>query len=87
MNDLETLELAQRLVRIDSVNPSLVSGAAGEAALAHFVAGVLENRDVDVELRDALPGRPNVVGRIPGTGGGPSLLLCCHLDTVSVEGM
>ena len=87
LNDLETLELAQRLVRIDSVNPSLVPGAAGEAALAHFVAGVLENRDVDVELRDALPGRPNVIGRIAGTGDGPSLLLCCHLDTVSVEGM
>ena len=87
LNDVETLELAQRLVRIDSVNPSLVPGAAGEAALAHFVAGVLENRDVDVELRDALPGRPNVIGRIPGTEDGPSLLLCCHLDTVSVEGM
>ena len=87
LNDVETLELAQRLVRIDSVNPSLVPGAAGEAARAHFVAGVLENRDVDVELRDALPGRPNVIGRIPGTEDGPSLLLCCHLDTVSVEGM
>lgn len=87
LNDSETLELAQRLVRIDSVNPSLVPGAAGEAALAHFVAGFLENRDVDVELRDASPGRPNVIARIAGTGGGPSVLLCCHLDTVSVEGM
>lgn len=87
MNDQQTIELAQRLVRIDSVNPSLVPGAEGEAALAHFVAGFLENREIDVELRDALPGRPNVIARIPGTGGGPSVLLCCHLDTVSVEGM
>ena len=87
LNDRETLELAQRLVRIDSVNPSLVPGAAGEAALAHFVAGFLENRGLDVELRDALPARPNVLARIAGTGGGPSILLCCHLDTVSVEGM
>ncbi|GMR22029.1 MAG: ArgE/DapE family deacylase [Acidobacteriota bacterium] len=87
LNDRETLELAQRLVRIDSVNPSLVPGAEGEAALAHFVAGFLENRGLDVELRDALPGRPNVLARITGKGGGPSILLCCHLDTVSVEGM
>ncbi len=87
MNDSETLELAQRLVRIDSVNPSLVPGAEGEAALAHFVAGFLENRGVDVELRDAVAGRPNVIARIAGTGGGPSVLLCCHLDTVSVDGM
>lgn len=87
LNDRETLELAQRLVRIDSVNPSLVPGAEGEAALAHFVAGFLENRDVDVELRDAQPGRPNVIARVAGTGDGPSVLLCCHLDTVSVDGM
>lgn len=87
LNDRETLELAQRLVRIDSVNPSLVPGAEGEAALAHFVAGFLENRGLEVELRDALPGRPNVVARIVGTGDGPSILLCCHLDTVSVAGM
>jgi len=87
LNDRETLELAQRLVRIDSVNPSLVPGAEGEAALAHFVAGFLENRGLDVELRDALEGRPNVLARIAGSGGGPSILLCCHLDTVSVEGM
>jgi len=30
LNDRETLELAQRLVRIDSVNPSLVPGAEGD---------------------------------------------------------
>jgi acetylornithine deacetylase len=65
----------------------LVPGAAGEAAIAHFVAGYLENRNIDVELRDASPGRPNVIARVGGTGGGPSVLLCCHLDTVSVEGM
>ncbi len=64
LNDRETVELAQRLVRIDSVNPSLVPGAEGEAALAHFVASFLENRGLDVELRDALPGRPNVMTRI-----------------------
>ena len=29
LNDRETLELAQRLVRIDSVNPSLVPGVEG----------------------------------------------------------
>ena len=57
LNDRETLELAQRLVRIDSVNPSLVPGAEGEAALAHFVAGFLENRGLDAELRHALAGR------------------------------
>lgn len=29
-------------------------------------------------------GRPNVVGRQPGAGGGRSLILCAHIDTVEV---
>ena len=87
MNDKETVELAQRLVRINSVNPNLVPGAPGESELARFVADFLDSYGIATELKEALPGRPNVVSRIPGTGNAPTLLLCCHLDTVSVEGM
>ena len=86
-NDEETIALAQRLVQIDSVNPSLVEGAAGEAEIASFIHRFLDERGIASELRDALPGRPNVIVRLPGDGTGPKLLLCCHLDTVSVEGM
>lgn len=87
MDDAQTIELAQALVRIDSVNPSLVPGAAGEAELASHVLAFLQNAGIEAGLQEAVDGRPNVVGRIPGDGDGPSLLLCCHLDTVSVEGM
>ncbi len=87
MNDEETLALAQQLVRIDSVNPSLVPGAAGEKEIAGFVAEFLKGHGVEADVEEVAPGRPNVVSTLPGTGGGPSLLLCCHLDTVSVEGM
>ena len=38
----ELVELLRRLVSIDSVNPSLVPGAVGEAGIARFVAGWLE---------------------------------------------
>jgi acetylornithine deacetylase len=38
-------------------------------------------------VRDAEPGRPNVVGVLDGREPGPALMFCGHLDTVGVEGM
>ena len=38
-------------------------------------------------MLEATPGRPSVVVRARGTGGGRTLLLCAHTDTVGVEGM
>jgi acetylornithine deacetylase len=35
-----------------------------------------------VDLWEPLPGRPNVVARLRGSGGGRSLMLCGHLDVV-----
>jgi acetylornithine deacetylase/succinyl-diaminopimelate desuccinylase family protein len=87
MNDRETLELARNLVRINSVNPRLVPGAPGEEQIALFIHQFLERHGVASEMVEAEPGRPNVVARLPGAGDGPSLLLCCHMDTVSAEGM
>ena len=80
-------ELAAELVRIDSVNPDLVPGGAGEAELARFVADWLEDAGLEVEVEEVAPGRPNVVGRARGSGGGPTLLLNAHMDTVGYEGM
>ena len=42
---------------------------------------------MDVEVYDALPGRPNVVGMADGRERGPTLMFCGHLDTVGVDGM
>lgn len=82
----ETVELLERLVAIDSTNPTLVTGGAGELEIARFVARWLEERGVEVELEELVPGRANVVGRVRGTGGGRSLLLNGHLDTVGLGG-
>jgi acetylornithine deacetylase len=80
-------DLLAQLVAIDSVNPDLVPGGAGEAALAAFVADWLRAANVEVTLEAAAPGRPNVIGVVRGTGGGRSLLLNAHTDTVGVAGM
>ncbi len=79
--------LLSDLVEIDSVNPDLVPGAAGEAAVANYVADWLARAGLEVEVEEVAPGRPNVIGVLRGSGGGRSLLLNAHMDTVGVAGM
>src|SRR5947209_15100413 len=83
----EVIALLSELVAIDSVNPSLVVGAAGEEAIARFVARWMSECRISVELTEIAPGRPNVVGRVPGRSGGRSVMLNAHMDTVGVAGM
>jgi acetylornithine deacetylase len=83
----ELHDLLADLVAIDSVNPDLVPGGAGEAELARFVGGWLERAGLEVEFDEVAPGRVNVVGRARGTGGGRSLLLNAHMDVVGVDGV
>jgi len=81
------VRLLRDLVAIDSVNPSLSSGARGEAEIARRIAGELEALGLRVEMTDVRPGRPNVVGVLEGRAPGHSLMLCGHTDTVGVSGM
>jgi len=83
----DTIELIARLVEIDSVNPALVPGGAGEGAIAAFLVEWAAANGLEAEILEATPGRPSVVVRARGRGEGGTLLLCGHTDTVNVEGM
>ena len=82
-----TISLLRDLIAIDSVNPSLVAGGAGEAGVAARAADEMRAIGLDVEITEVSPGRPNVVGVMEGSRPGPSLMFCGHLDTVGVAGM
>ena len=81
------LALLSDLVANNSVNPSLVTGAPGEAAVAEVARAFMAEAGMDVEVQEVLPGRPNVIGVLEGREPGPTVMLCGHLDTVGVEGM
>ncbi|TFD64426.1 M20/M25/M40 family metallo-hydrolase [Cryobacterium ruanii] len=76
--------ILQQLVRIDSVNPDLVPGAAGEVRIASWCGDWLRDHGFDVTVLEQTPGRPSVVGVKRGAGAGRSLMLNAHLDTVGV---
>jgi acetylornithine deacetylase len=83
----EVIELTAELVSVDSVNPTLIRGGAGEERIARLIAEWCDRAGLHVELIEAAPRRPSVVAVARGTGGGRSLMLNAHTDTVGVAGM
>jgi acetylornithine deacetylase/succinyl-diaminopimelate desuccinylase-like protein len=82
----QVIELLGAMVRIESVTPSLIPTGAGEAKVAAYMADWLAGAGADVEVLEAAPGRPNVLARLRGSGGGPTLCLNAHSDTVGYAG-
>lgn len=71
---------------IDSVNADLSASGAGELGVAKFVSNWLTAHGVPNYMDEVQPNRPNVVARLTGIGGGKSLMLNGHMDTVGVDG-
>lgn len=78
----EVIEVVSDMVRIESVTPWLIPTGSGESAVAQFIANWLKDTGAEIEIADVEPGRPNVLARLRGTGGGPTLCLNAHSDTV-----
>jgi acetylornithine deacetylase/succinyl-diaminopimelate desuccinylase-like protein len=80
--DLErrTVDLLGQLVRFDTVNPP-----GNEAPAQEWLRDLLEAAGFQCELLAAVPGRPNLVARLPGPSDGPRLCLLGHVDTVLAD--
>ena len=72
------MALAAALLRVDSTN-------GNETAVADVLAAYLADAGVQAEIVARDPERANLVARIPGTGGGPSLALVGHSDVVPAD--
>jgi acetylornithine deacetylase/succinyl-diaminopimelate desuccinylase-like protein len=76
----ETVELLQRLIRFNTVNPP-----GNEEAAQLFLRDLLAEAGWECELLSAEEGRPNLVARLRGESEGPALAMICHVDTVPAE--
>src|SRR5436309_6009537 len=83
----ELVPLLIQLVGIDSVNPSLVPGGAGEAELARFVANWFKRHGIEAILEEVVRGRRKVIAVGGGRRPGRTISLNAHLDTVGVAAM
>jgi acetylornithine deacetylase/succinyl-diaminopimelate desuccinylase-like protein len=76
----EPVELLQRLIAFNTVNPP-----GNERAAQEFLAGVLGAAGFRCELLGRTPERPNLVARLDGERDGPVLCLLSHVDTVLAD--
>ena len=96
----DLVRLASDLIGFDTTAREPADAPRDEAALQEYLAGRLRRAGAEVELFEPtqadvegrqvpfeLPftGRPQLVARFAGTGGGRSLLLNGHIDAVSAE--
>src|SRR6476469_3496819 len=80
--------LTAELVAIDSVNPGLAPGAAGESRIVRHLDARLGRAGFTARsVEAATSGRPSLVAIGPGSGTDPTVVLNGHLDTVGVAGM
>jgi acetylornithine deacetylase/succinyl-diaminopimelate desuccinylase-like protein len=80
--DLEqrSVELLQRLIRFNTVNPP-----GNERAAQEFLSETLAGAGFEVELLGAEDARPNLIARLPGRSDGPRLGYLGHVDTVLAD--
>jgi acetylornithine deacetylase len=91
MREVQTaaVQLLAELVGIDSVNPGLVPGAAGERRIVEHLRIRLASAGFTTTVVPAAghPDRPSLVAVPPGPSDAPTVVLNGHLDTVGVIGM
>lgn len=83
----ELIRLVQDLIRIDSVNPYLDLDGPGERQIAQFIHDRLLAGGLEVSMQPIDETAVNVIAILRGSGGGKSLMLNGHMDTVSAKRM
>jgi acetylornithine deacetylase/succinyl-diaminopimelate desuccinylase-like protein len=76
----ETIEVLQRLVRFNTVNPP-----GNERPAIEYLAAYLKEAGFETEMLAADQERPNLVADLRGSNDGPTLCFLGHVDTVLAD--
>jgi acetylornithine deacetylase len=87
IDEKELLHVVQDLIRIESINPELAGMGSGEYLIAEHIGKYLAAMGLEVHYQEIKPKRVNVIGVLKGSGGGKTLMLNGHTDTVGISGM
>ena len=85
--DREAWNLARQLVEIDSSDPGAYEGTIEKWIFSWLQSKITEMAGslawlIELKEREVLPGRSNVMARMPGRTQEPGLIYICHMDTV-----
>lgn len=69
-----------RLVEMTRDLADIVSITGEEEPVAEYLGSEFERLGMEVEYQEVEEGRPNVIGRLKGSGGGPVLMFNGHMD-------
>jgi len=83
---IDPIKILQDLVRINSVNAFYPDGP-GEGEISNYVEAFWDSFGIEHWRQRVLPGRDNIIARLPGSDTSRTLLLEAHMDTVSITGM
>ena len=69
-----------RLIEVAKNVAGIVSITGEEKAIAEYLGGEFQRLGMEVKYQEVEEGRPNVIGRLRGSGGGATLMFCAHMD-------
>ena len=87
MTNHPALQILEDLISIQSVNPALEAGGAGERAYADYLEARLTRAGLKVSRHEVLPGRENIVAELRVGKPEKTLLFESHMDTASIGTM
>ena len=70
----------ERLIELAKNLADIVSITGDEKQVAEYLGGEFERLGMEVKYQEVEEGRPNVIGTLRGSGGGPTLMFNGHMD-------